>query len=227
MAEQAAKKTDSGKAGDFPQANMRVYEEDSQRLAHLKAVTGLVNQSEILRYSLKYTADHHPTFSPADGAVTPSLVHDVAGLTALLKAFFLAATSSIERQSQNYRFFVTDLLLHIGDPVEVCALLAEHLPDQEIALRYSHATHLQYEFATECLVRYGISLDDRLLEGAEQKMDLGRKALVVYLDDLYAIYAELADRYRGPGEYAHFVGRLRRYAKGMLHAFVAGTSAAE
>lgn len=225
MAGQTAKKADAGKAGDFPQANMRVYEEDSQRLAHMKTVTGLVNQSEILRYSLKYAADHHPTFSPADGAITPALVRNVAGLTALLKAFFMAATSHMEKQSQDYRFFVTDLLLHIGDPVEVCALLAELLPEQEIALHYSHATHLQYEFATECLVRHGISLDERMLEETEQKMDLGRKALRVHLDDLYAIYADLVDRYRGPGEYAHFVARLRRYAKGMLHAFVAGTAA--
>ena len=61
----------------------------------------------------------------------------------------------------------------IGDPVEVCALLAEYLPEQEIVLRYSHATHLQYEFATACLVQHGISLEERMLEEAEQRVAMG------------------------------------------------------
>ncbi len=59
-----------------------------------------------------------------------------------------------------------------------------------------------------------------MLEEEEHAMDLGRKAFRAYLDDLYAIYADQVNQYRRPGEYAHFVARLRRYAKGMLHAFV-------
>jgi hypothetical protein len=222
MTEQAAMKGDSRKVRDPSQLNMRVFEDDRQRLEQLQTVTGLMNQSEILRYALKYTADRHPVSPPPDGNITPALVHDIAGLTALLKAFFTAATSRMDKESQDYRFFVTGLLLHIGDPMEVCALLAENLPEQAIVLRYSHTTHLQYEFATECLVQNGISLDERMLEEEEQKMDLGRKAFRLYLDDLFEIYADQVNRYRRPGEYANFVSRLRRYARSMLHAFVVG-----
>jgi hypothetical protein len=222
MTEQATAEDSSKKARDQSQLNMRVFEDDRQRLEHLQSVTGLVNQSEILRYALKYTADHHPVASPPSGTLTPALIRDIAGLTALLKAFLSAATSHMDKESQEYRFLVTGLLLHIGDPIEVSSLLVENLPEQAIVLRYSHATHLQYEYATECLVRNGISLDERVLEEEEQKMTLGRKAFRLYLDDLLEIYADQVTRYRGPGEYANFVTRLHRYAKGMLHAFVEG-----
>ena len=173
--------------------------------------------SEILRYRLKFTADHHPLSPSPAGDITPALIHDIAGLTAILKAFVTAATSHMDKGSQQYRFFVTGLLLHIGDPLEVCALLAEHLPDRGIVLRYSYITHLQYEFAVVCLKQHGISLNVRFLEEAEQKIDLGRKAFRFYLDDLFEIYADQVNRYRGPGEYADFVTRLRRYATSMLH----------
>ena len=222
MTEQAAMKGNSRKVQGPSQLNMRLSEADRQHLDQLQAVTGIMNQSEILRYALKYTADHHPVPPPLDGQITPALIHDIAGLTALLKAFFSAATSRMDKELEDYRFFVTSLLLHIGDPLEVCALLAEKLPEQAIVLRYSHATHLQYELATACLVQNGISLDERILEEEEQKMDLGRKVFRLSLDDLFEIYADQISRYRRPGEYANFVARLRRYAKSMLHASVAG-----
>ncbi len=222
MTEQATTKGNAGNGQEPNQVNMRPTEEDRQRLAHLRTVTGLSSLSEIIRYALKYTADHHPISpAPADD-ITPTLILDIAGLTAILKAFVIAATSCMDKESEDYRFFVTDLLLHIGDPMGICAVLAEKLPEQAIVLRYSHATHLQYELATACLVQNGISLDERILEEEKQKMDMGRKVFRLSLDDLFEIYADQISRYRRPGEYANFVARLRRYAKSMLHASVAG-----
>ncbi len=222
MSERAVTKG-SGKRGqdrpDRPQVNMLVLEDDGPRLEHLKAVTGLGSQSEILRYALKYTADRHPVSLPPCGDITTSLIHDIAGLTALLKAFVMVIASRMGKETPEYRHFVMGLLANIGDPTEIYALLAEHLPEETVVLRYSHATHLQYDYATECLVRQGISLDARVLDEAGQHGDLGRKAFHLYLDDLYEVYADLVARYRSPGTYASFVSRLYRYARGMLHAF--------
>ncbi len=226
MSEQAVTKGSGRKGQDRPQVNMLLLEDDGRRLEHLKAVTGLGNQSEILRYALKFTADRHPVLPQPAGDITPALIHDVAGLTAILKAFVMAVASHVDREGQEYRHFVVGLLAHIGDPTEICALLAEHLPEETVVLRYSHVTHLQYEYATECLVQQGISLDERVLDEAEQHLDLGRKAFHLYLDDLYAVYADLIERYRSPGAYANFVSRLHRYARSMLHAFFEGAEEA-
>ena len=159
MTEQATTKGNAGNGQEPNQVNMRPTQEDRQQLAHLRTVTGLSSLSEIIRYALKYTADRHPISPAPVDDITPTLILDIAGLTAILKAFVIAATSCMDKESEDYRFFVTDLLLHIGDPMGICALLAEKLPEQAIVWRYSHATHLQYELATACLVQNGISLD--------------------------------------------------------------------
>jgi hypothetical protein len=224
MSEQAATKASGKKGQDRPQVNMLLYEDDRLRLEHLLAVTGVVSQTETLRYALKFAADRHLVSPPTAGDITPALIHDIAGLTSLLKAFVMAVASRMGRETPEYRQFVMGLLANIGDPTEICALLAEQFPEETVVLRYSHATHLQYEYATECLVQQGISLDERLLDEAEQHLDLGRKAFRLYLDDLYAVYADLVNRYHSPGAYASFVSRLHRYARGMLHAFFEGAA---
>jgi hypothetical protein len=220
--EQTVTKGAPRKGQDPSQLNMRVFEEDRQRLEQIQSATGLVVQSEILRYALKFTADRHPVSSPPAGDITLALIHDIAGLTAMLKAFVMEVANRMDREAPEYRHFVMSLLAHIGDPTEICALLAEHLPEETVVLRYSHATHLQYEYATDCLVQRGISLDERILDEAGQHRDLGRKAFHLYLDDLVEVYADLVNRYRSPGAYASFVSRLHRYARGMLHAFFEG-----
>jgi hypothetical protein len=218
MTEQTVAKGNSKKGQDQPsQLNMRVFEADARNLEQIQSTTGLVVQSEIMRYALKFTADRHPA-APPIGDITPALIHDIAGLTAMLKTFAMEVANHMDKEAEEYRHFIMSLLAHIGDPTEICALLAEHLPEERVVLCYSHATHLQYEYATECLIQNGISLDERILE-AEQHRNQGRKAFHLYLDDLVEVYADLINRYDSPGAYASFVSRLRRYARGMLCAF--------
>lgn len=216
MTEQSAMKGNSRKGRDPSQLNMRVFEDDRQRLEQLQAVTGLGNRSELLRYALKYTADHLPVPLPPNRSVKPTLLRDIAGLTALLRAFFAAATEHMDKESEDYRFFVAGLLLHIGDPIEVCTLFAENLPETMVVLNYAHATHLQYEVATELLVLNGISLDERSLTEEEGGTHMGGRSCRLYLDDLLEIYMDRLKRYQEPDEYANFVTRLRRYTEIIL-----------
>jgi len=198
------------------QLNLRVYKDDRVRLEHIQTVTGLANRSEVLRYALKYTSDQYPVPLPPIKSVDPTLLRDIAGLTGLLRAFFNAATEHMDRESEVYRSFVARLLLNIWDPREILSLFAENLPASMVVLHYTHATHLQYEVATELLVLNGVSLDERNLTEEEGGMRLGRRSYRLYLDDLLEIYMDRLKRYQGPGEYTNFVTRLRRYIQIIL-----------
>jgi hypothetical protein len=198
------------------QLNLRVSKDDSERLEHLQTATGLANRSEVLRYALKYTSDHHPVPLPLNENVDPTLLRDIAGLSGLFRAFFNAATEHMDKESEVYRSFVARLLLIIGDPREIWSLFAENLPASMVVLHYTHATHLQYEVATELLVLNGVSLDERNLTEEGGGMRLGRRSYRLYLDDLLEIYTDRLKRYQGPGEFTNFVTRLRRYIQIIL-----------
>lgn len=195
------------------QVNMRVYENDRVHLEHLQTVTGLGTRSDVIRYALKYTADRHPISLPPDESINPTLLRDIAGFTALLRAFFATATEHMDKESDDYRTFVEGILRHIGDPLELCSLFAVNLPASMVVLRSTPATHFQYEMATKLLVLNGTSLDERTLAEEEGGTHLGRRSYRLYLEDLLEIYLDRLKQYQEPGEFTNFVTRLSRYAQ--------------
>jgi len=198
------------------QLNLRVYEGDRARIEHIRVVTGLGTQSDILRYALKYTADHLPISLYPYGTIKPALLHHIAGLTGLLEAFLTTVSRQLDTKSEKYLSLVSGLLLNIGDPIEICSLFAEYLGDQMIVLHDDHTIHFQYEAAIDLLAGAGIDLDSRSMPEGKREMSSVGKAVRLYLDDLCKVYISLLEEYLSSGEYTNFVTRLRRHAETIL-----------
>ena len=198
------------------QLNLLVYEGDRTRLDHLRVVTGLGTQSEIMRYALEYTVEHLPTLLHPYDANKPALLHHIAGLTGLLEAFLTTVSRQLDTKSEKYLLLVSDLLRNIGDAIEVCSLFAEYLGDQMIVWNGDHAIHFRYEAAIGLLAGVGIDLDSRSVPEGQRENSSVVKAVGLYLDDLFKVYIRLLEEYLSSGEYTHFVIRLRRYAETIL-----------